>query len=273
MVTLLDHWIIILFCMENAFVFYLKSMGSRYFIYAGIAFLLFYFLFPKKLSFRKLQTSFPKGKDYLREVSHSILSLLIFATISLILHSKYVRPYTRIYDHLTDHSTAYFFFSVAMALIIHDSYFYWTHRLMHHPKLFKLFHLTHHKSTNPSPWAAYSFSPLEAIVEGSVIFPIAFLIPIHILGIGLFLVIMIIYNVYGHLGYEIYPKWFVKSRLGKWLNTSTNHNMHHQFFKGNYGLYFRFWDELMGTTHTNYEQRIEEITSASRKTRSDYEIL
>jgi sterol desaturase/sphingolipid hydroxylase (fatty acid hydroxylase superfamily) len=67
---------------------------------------------------------------------------------------------------------------------------------------------------------------------------------------------MTVYNVYGHLGYEIYPRWLVNSRLGRWLNTSTNHNMHHQYFKGNYGLYFRFWDEAFGTTHPQYAQKL-----------------
>ena len=33
-----------------------------------------------------------------------------------------------------------------------------------------------------------------------------------------------------------------KNPFLKWLNTSTFHNHHHQFFKGNYGLYFIFWD-------------------------------
>jgi sterol desaturase/sphingolipid hydroxylase (fatty acid hydroxylase superfamily) len=35
--------------------------------------------------------------------------------------------------------------------------------------------------------------------------------------------------------------------------------MHHKLFKQNYGLYFRFWDMLMGTTHEKYEQTFMEI--------------
>jgi len=40
---------------------------------------------------------------------------------------------------------------------------------MHHKKLFRWFHLVHHQSTNPSPWAAYAFHPLEAVVEAGII--------------------------------------------------------------------------------------------------------
>lgn len=70
-----------------------------------------------------------------------------------------------------------------------------------------------------------------------------------------FFVAQMLYNVYGHLGWELYPCWFARHRFGKRINTSVNHNQHHQFFKGNYGLYFLWWDRWMGTiragTHIN----------------------
>jgi hypothetical protein len=37
--------------------------------------------------------------------------------------------------------------------------------------------------------------------------------------------------------------------------------MHHQYFKGNYGLYFTVWDRLMGTMNKNYDKVFEEVTS------------
>lgn len=46
-------------------------------------------------------------------------------------------------------------------------------------------------------------------------------------------------------------------------NTSVNHNQYHQYFKGNYGLYFLVWDRLMGTIRNDNEQLFEEI--AGRK--------
>jgi sterol desaturase/sphingolipid hydroxylase (fatty acid hydroxylase superfamily) len=144
--------------------------------------------------------------------------------------------------------------------LLHDTYFYWTHRAMHHKKLFRAMHLVHHKSVNPSPWAAYAFHPLEAIVEAGIFAVFLFTIPIHPLHLLVFFFAMIVYNVYGHLGYELYPAGFSKHWLGKWINTSVNHNQHHQHFKGNYGLYFTFWDRLMGTIRADYDQRFEEVT-------------
>ncbi|MDZ7646469.1 MAG: sterol desaturase family protein [Cytophagales bacterium] len=121
---------------------------------------------------------------------------------------------------------------IILMLLIHDTYFYWAHRAMHHPKLFAIFHRVHHLSTNPSPWAAFAFHPLESVVEAGIILVLALVMPVHAYSIALFLLIMMIYNVYGHLGYELYPKGFTKTWLGKWVNTSVNHNQHHQSFKG-----------------------------------------
>ena len=47
--------------------------------------------------------------------------------------------------------------------------------------------------------------------------------------------------------------------VGKWINTSVNHNLHHQYFKGNYGLYFTFWDRMMGTIRNDYDQKFDEV--------------
>lgn len=241
-------------------IFFFLLMTARYLLVAGSAFLVLYVLFRQKFIYRKIQKLFPKNKDYAREIFYSFITIIIFACVALLLNSHYIKPHTRIYRKISDLGWVYFFCSILLALLIHDTYFYWTHRLMHHPKLFRLFHLTHHRSTNPSPWAAYAFNPFEAVVEAGVIFVIAFIIPITNVAILVFLLIMIIYNVYGHTGYEIYPRWVVNSKLGKWLNTSTNHNMHHKYFKNNYGLYFRFWDEIMGTTDPDYENNLMEIT-------------
>lgn len=230
------------------------SMNAiRYFIVAAPAFLIFYILFGKKWQFKKIQKSWPKSKDYQREVFYSILTLFIFTGIALIVFGSPLRHYTLQYHDFNEYGWAYWWLSVFFMILLHDTYFYWTHRLMHHPRLFRYFHLVHHKSTNPSPWAAYAFHPLEGIVEAAVIFPIAFIIPFHQTAVIAFLFFMIVYNVYGHLGYELYPRGFNKHFIGKWLNTSVNHNQHHKHFNGNYGLYFLFWDRLMGTIREDYD--------------------
>ncbi|UII21722.1 sterol desaturase family protein [Fulvivirga ligni] len=239
-------------------------MLLRYLLAAGISFIIWYVLRKSAWSYKKIQLKFPTGKDYLREVGYSLLTIVIFTLVAIILFSPFVKPYTLVYSEISTYGYGYLVLSIFMLILLHDTYFYWTHRLMHHKRLYRLSHLIHHKSTNPSPWAAFAFHPIEALFEVGIIVLAVFLFPLHRLAIAAFLIFMIIYNVYGHLGYELYPKRFYKHWLGEWLNTSTNHNMHHEFVKGNYGLYFTFWDRIMGTTHKKYEARYDEVKGRSR---------
>jgi sterol desaturase/sphingolipid hydroxylase (fatty acid hydroxylase superfamily) len=44
------------------------------------------------------------------------------------------------------------------------------------------------------------------------------------------------------------------------MNTSVSLNQHHQFFKGNYGLYLLFGDRVMGTIRQDYDMSFEKAT-------------
>ncbi len=231
----------------------------RYLLLASIAYLIFYVAHRKSWSWKKIQTAFPAGSDYRREFLYSLSTSVIFATLGYLFFFGPLVKYTMVYKDIHQMGLTYFFGSVVLTLLVHDTYFYWTHRAMHHPTLFPWFHKVHHLSTNPSPWAAMAFHPMEAVVEFGIITIVPFLYPIHPLAIALFLLIMMIYNVYGHLGYELYPKGFADSLMGRWVNTSVNHNQHHRYFKGNYGLYFLWWDRWMGTIRKDYAEQFEEV--------------
>ncbi|MDZ4287696.1 MAG: sterol desaturase family protein, partial [Prosthecobacter sp.] len=88
--------------------------------------------------------------------------------------------------------------------------------------------------------------------------------PMHPYAFGLFMIWQIVYNIAGHSGYEFHPSWIMKTPLRFLANTPTNHIMHHETLRGNYGLYFNIWDRLMGTNHANYEKRFHEVTTRPR---------
>ena len=250
--------------------FYFKSIwliGGRYFLIAGLAFFIFYVLLRNSLLYKKIQGRFPKNTDYLREMAYSVLTILIFAFVSFeLIANPAISVHTTKYTDIHAYGWVYYFAAFPLMFFMHDTYFYFAHRLMHHKKLFPWFHLVHHQSTNPSPWAAYAFHPLEAVVEVGIVVIFLFTIPIHRSHLLIFFLMMIVYNVYGHLGYELYPKGFSKTTIGKWINTSVNHNQHHQYFKGNYGLYFLFWDRVCGTIREDYDERYDEVNSRTLPT-------
>jgi len=163
------------------------------------------------------------------------------------------------YGRIDTYGFGWFVTSIGIMVLMHDSYFYWTHRLMHHRRLYRLFHRTHHLSISPTPWAAYAFSPAEAFVQAGIGPLIVFTIPTHPLAFSLFMLWQITFNVFGHCGYEIYPSWFMKTPLGLFLNSITHHAQHHEKFVGNYGLYFNVWDRVMGTNHAQYEATFNRI--------------
>ncbi|MBX2954813.1 MAG: sterol desaturase family protein [Cyclobacteriaceae bacterium] len=236
----------------------------RYLILASAAFLIFYVIKRHAWQFRKIQSRFPLSKDYVREIIYSILTSFIFAGVGFAVFLTPLASYTQVYYKVSDYGWGYLAASVILIIFLHDTYFYWMHRLIHHKSVYKYVHRVHHLSTNPSPWAAMAFHPLEAVLEAGIIVLVAFLFPVHPLAIGIFLLFMMIYNVYGHLGYELYPKGFAKSLVGRWINTSVNHNMHHQYFKGNYGLYFLFWDRWLGTLHPDYDEQFQVAASKQK---------
>ena len=246
----------------NKYFFFLQRVGSKYYLIAGAIFFLFYVVLKNKILHNKIQTLFPKNADYLREILYSTGTIFIFGFIPLlIIANPAVRVHTTLYDNISDYGWFYYFLAYPIMFIMHDTYFYWTHRIMHHKTLFNTMHLVHHKSTNPSPWAAYAFHPLESIVEVGIFVVFLFTIPVHTSHLATFFLLSIMYNIYGHLGWELYPKGFSKSFIGKWINTSVNHNQHHKYFKGNYGLYFLFWDRIMGTIRADYDEAFEEVKS------------
>ncbi|WP_439534601.1 sterol desaturase family protein [Polymorphobacter sp.] len=137
--------------------------------------------------------------------------------------------------------------SILVYLFLHDTWFYWTHRWMHAPRLFKTVHAVHHASKPPTAWAAMSFHPWEAL-SGAILIPaLAFVIPIHVAALAVVLTIATVMGVTNHMGWEMFPKRWVNGWFGRHVISASHHEAHHRHYTCNYGLYFRFWDRLCHT--------------------------
>jgi Delta7-sterol 5-desaturase len=189
-----------------------------------------------------------RGAQIAKEIRWSMLSAAIYGVpAGMALWAWHKQGWTRIALDWDTLPLWYWPISVVIYLLVQDTWFYWTHRAMHRPRWFRLAHAVHHESRPPTAWTAMSFHPIEA-VSGAIVVPLlVFIVPIHISALGTVLTIATIMGVTNHMGWEMFPRWLVHSRLGDWLITASHHERHHEEYQCNFALYFRFWDRLCGT--------------------------
>jgi Delta7-sterol 5-desaturase len=202
----------------------------------------------EKIGAKRLNRDRPAWVAVRQEIRLSLLSSAIYAAPAAFVLVAFQHGGTAIYtDWRAFGGVPYLLFSAFIYLAVQDTYYYWGHRLMHHPRLFALFHAGHHKSRQPTPFASFAFDPAEAALTAWLLPALAFLVPIHAGMALLLLLFMTVTAVLNHAGWEVLPASFVESPLGGQLISATHHSYHHIRFDRNYGLYFRFWDRIMGT--------------------------
>ena len=194
------------------------------------------------------------------EILCSIRTLVIFGIAGSFMTFAAFSGWTRVYWQIADYGWGWFFLSVPVMILLHDTYFYWMHRLMHKRHFFRRFHRVHHLSVSPSPWSTYSCNVGEALLLFGIFPLILFTIPVHPRALLLFMAWQVAYSVLTHYGYELFPRWFLASRAGRLLISPTYHALHHESFHSNFGLYFSFWDRCMGTDHSGYAERFQRAT-------------
>jgi sterol desaturase/sphingolipid hydroxylase (fatty acid hydroxylase superfamily) len=234
---------------------------GRYVVAAGIAFLIFRVWGRERFRHRLVQRDYAAARHVWREVRYSMSTAIVFSLVGTVVFYGTRARVLRLYEDVSAHGVAWLGASFVILIVLQDAYFYVTHRAMHHQRFFALVHRAHHLSMSPSPWAAYAFSPIEALVHAAFV-PLALLVvPVHTMVLFAFLGFMIIRNVIGHLGVELFPRGFTRSRVWGWSTTTTHHDLHHRTFRTNFGLYFTWLDRLCGTTDARYEGAFDAVTT------------
>jgi len=67
-----------------------------------------------------------------------------------------------------------------------------------------------------------------------------------------FLLHMILRNAMGHSSHELLPWSWTRRGLLRWITPVSHHHFHHARNRGNYGLYFTWWDRWCGTEDVAY---------------------
>lgn len=105
-----------------------KSDLTRYVIFAVAVWLTLWILLAKPLAGRKIRSDTPKPKQLLIEFGASLRSIAIFSTIGLLtfaLERFGLLPGPQI---AAGWDQAWAWGSLALMIVAHDAYFYWTHR-------------------------------------------------------------------------------------------------------------------------------------------------
>jgi Delta7-sterol 5-desaturase len=226
-------------------------------------FVIFWWWLKDRLQSRRIQQK-PRAdkKQIFKELKNSFLTVLSITVVDTLIFSAGSESYIKIYTDISQYGWFYFVVTTFLLFVVDDTYFYWMHRLMHTDLLFKRVHKVHHESIDTTPFTSFSFHPFEAVLEqGNLIFIVllSMFTPVHFAAIIIWQLGSMLLNVVGHLGYEIYPKWLLDTPILKWLAPTTHHNLHHTKFRGNYGLYFRWWDKIMGTEFDNFTETYRSI--------------
>jgi Delta7-sterol 5-desaturase len=226
----------------------------RYFIIAGLFYAIFYVWQRSKWESRKINTKNYQPGQFKTEIIRSIISSLIFAFSGTLLLWLWQNGFAKLYISINAYAWWWLPLSFFIAMAIHETYYYWLHRWMHQPKIFRIVHKWHHDSHIASPWTAFSFHPLESIIQALFLPLLLLFLPVNVFVLIAMLVIMSVSSVINHLDIEIYPEWFMKNRIGKWFIGSTHHAMHHKQYKYNFGLYFTCWDIFSKTESPSPEK-------------------
>jgi ring-1,2-phenylacetyl-CoA epoxidase subunit PaaE len=237
---------------------FLQSFVSQMLVITIVYFIVWKIFAPKLKRFR-IQTVKRAGSVQIREeIKNSmivILAGLVTTPVILILQQM---GYTKIYVDPNQYGLGYLIFNVVILWLIGDAWFYFAHRWLHQPTLYRYVHAVHHQSLDTTPYTTLSFHFLEPLILSGWIYVVIFLFPVSIVAIAINQVVGLLNNIKSHLGYEFYPKFFDRTPL-KYLVNSTHHNQHHTRYNGNYGLSLRFWDLVFGTEFDDYDQAVSQV--------------
>ena len=134
-----------------------------------------------------------------------------------------------------------FFFIIRFWQSFH---FYWIHRLIHVPWLFKRVHHLHHRNVNVGPWSGLAMHPVESFLYFSGIL-IHFVLPSHPVHVLFHMFALSLGAVFSHAGFDkllIRDKEAIKAG-------SFHHQLHHRYFECNYGSEEMPLDRWFGSFH------------------------
>ena len=130
-------------------------------------------------------------------------------------------------------------------LVFSDIVFYFTHRLCHLPWFYVNSHYLHHSCRPTTSFAGNASDFFEILLSGyAAQCAPCFIVPIEA---RVFMIVTLISHVWTIFLHN--NNHNPSNRIGFGIYDSHDHNVHHYYGQKNYnfGLYFQFWDRVLGT--------------------------
>jgi|TARA_B110000240_G_scaffold64737_2_gene73741 lathosterol oxidase len=192
-------------------------------------------------------------------LSSGVLNITFFQVLTMWLMANGYIPAVS-FNSLSIWFVVWFFLGFIYIPIWHAFHFYWVHRLLHIPVMYKKFHSLHHRNVNVGPWSGLSMHPVEHFlyVSSICIHWIILAHPIH-------LIFHILWVGPGacmsHTGYE---ELLIKDKRKLALGTFY-HQLHHRYYECNYGNREMPWDKWFGTFHDGSTEATQETRARKKK--------
>ncbi len=148
----------------------------------------------------------------------------------------------------------------AIAFLLYDAWFYFGHRLLHHPRLYR-HHALHHKSVAPTAWSNDSSTLVDTAIEHGFYLIVWFVLPLPAVSILALRLFDQISGMIGHAGFEYFAS--ASARAPSPLLCTTYHDLHHSQFRYNYGNFLSVWDRLLGTVHPDYDRMVARMETGA----------
>ncbi len=246
------YWIILLLVFRN-------------FLGPALLYSIFYIWGKNKFHRFKVQVTAPRSAQIKSEIKWTLLSAPFDVVVCLFIYLEFKAGITQLYFSISDFGVAYFIFTFVVLSLLQDLHFYFSHRWLHSKPFLKYIHYIHHVPKNPTPWTSFSFHPIERLIILSF-FPIVILfLPLPPGMLIAFTFTSSLSNMLGHSGFEFARTGHAGHYIRRFFGTSTLHNMHHEHFDCNYGLYFSIWDKLLGTEHPHYTSSFDKTVERRKR--------
>lgn len=150
-----------------------------------------------------------------------------------------------------------FFFVIRFWQSFH---FYWIHRFIHIPWLFKNVHHLHHRNVNVGPWSGLAMHPVEHTLYYSGIL-IHFVLPSHPIHVIFHMFAVNLGAIYSHSGFD---KLLVRD-IETIKAGSFHHQLHHRYFECNYGSEEIPMDFWFGSFHNGTRAATDRIRARKKR--------